>query len=213
MTPSPKISSQQARRAITIDFEGNMESAPSLIGIHVDGTVRHFILEPQLGPLTSLTNRNYVVERSDLESVLADLDRMSRSEDRIISGFTEHEKVIVETYCENPVLVDWFSSVYVNAKKPIGSWANRRAHAGEIDKVTDRSLQTYMGLIGMKYKPGCGINIVGTSLTRLRTQLQQGREVGALSSGAKRRWWRILSHNTTDLTATHALLKAAVSPK
>ena len=67
MTPSPKISSQQAHRAITIDFEGNMERAPSLIGIHVDGRVRHFILEPQLGPLTSLTNRNYVVERSDLE--------------------------------------------------------------------------------------------------------------------------------------------------
>lgn len=211
MTPSPTISKQQAGRAVTIDFEGNVERAPSLIGIHIDGEIRHFILEPQLEPLTSLTNRNYVVASSDLKSVLATLARKSKAEDRIICGFTEHERIIVETHCEDPALVDWFSSTYVNAKKPIGTWANRRAHAGEIDKVTDRSLHTYMGLIGMKYKPGCGINIVGTSLTRLRTQLLDGRKADDLTSGTRKSWWRILSHNTTDLTATHALLNAATS--
>jgi hypothetical protein len=203
---------EEARRAIYIDFEGNTGQAPSLLGIRVEETTEQVILEPALESYGALTNARYATRVDSLDSALLELKDRSIREGRLILGFSIHEVQVVSAYCADPRLVEWFESAYVNAKKPIDRWIRRQAAEADAEKPEERSLVEYMKFVDVQYAPGTGSGIVGPGLTRLRQQIGRYGSAEATTKGARLHWWRILSHNSTDLTATRELtLRAATA--
>ncbi len=209
MPKTPTVTADQAARAIYLDFEGNKEMPPSLVGLRIDGQVQHFILEPDLAAYATLTNSKYQVHVEGLEPLLERVRKLSGAEKRLVAGFSIHEVDIIQDYCSDLELIQWFTDSYLNAKKPIYRWIRSRVAAGEIPEPEDKTLKSAMSTIGMKYKPGAGTDIVGKNLKRMRTQLATKGSVEAVSKGTKAHWWKILSHNTTDLAATQELLSRA----
>lgn len=211
MSGHPSITAEQAERAIYIDFEGNTDDDPAVLGIRTDGHVEHVILEEQLTPLTALTNPRHIVISASLDEAIARIRQQAQAEDRLVIGFTLHDRMIVTTYATDQHLIDWFVEAYVNAKKPIDHWLRQQVSEGLIDPPQDRSLRSSMRAIGMDYKPGAGINVVGKTLTRLRNALAKQPDATALTPRTKSAWWKVLSHNSTDLHATEELLRRATT--
>lgn len=204
MTKTPQITAEDFRRAVIIDFEGNMDRAPSLLGWRRQETTTHILLEQTLAPVIPPAS----IETLDLDEALNRL--RSVAGDAHILGYSEHDLKIITTYCTDDELLDWFAAHYVNAKTLIDRWINRRVHAGEIDRPGAFDLKTSMGLIGMTYAVAAGPDTVGTTLRRLREYASKGRSHDELAPGIRRRWHRVLSHNATDLLATQALVRAAL---
>lgn len=202
-----RMTSQEACRAVYLDFEGNVDETPSVLGVRCEDRTTQFILEPALASLGDLRNSKYDVRLSTLEGVMSHVQDVAAAEHRRIAGFTTHEAGVVNTYCGDDALRDWFASAYVNVKKPIDRWVRAQVAAGGHDPVQDRSLLTYMRFADIAYKPGCGPGIVGPGLTRLRAQIARHGSAAQMSKGTKLHWWRILSHNATDLVATQELTR------
>jgi hypothetical protein len=200
-----QMTADEAVRAIYIDFEGNMDKAPSVLGVRCHEESTQFVIEPALGSYAGLENSKYRVRRASMETLLEELRRRSNTEDRLVAGFTTHEVGIVDAFCVDEQLRNWFSGAYVNVKKPIDRWVRRQVESGWRAAPEDRSLVSYMPFINLSYKPGCGPGIVGPGLKRLRDQMALHGSASDVSKGTKLHWWRILSHNATDLVATQDL--------
>jgi len=211
MSRHPSITAEQAERAIYLDFEGNTDDAPAVLGTRIDGQAEHVILEEQLTPLTALTNPRHTVTTAPLDEALDRIRRQAQGEGRLVVGFTLHDRMIVTTYATDQDLIGWFAEAYVNAKKPIDRWLREQVSEGLIDPPIDKSLRSSMRAIGMDYKPGAGINVVGKTLTRLRKALAKQQDATTLTPRTKAAWWKVLSHNSTDLDATEELLCRATT--
>lgn len=206
------LTAEEARRAIYIDFEGNTGQAPSLLGIRVEETTEQVIFDPVLESYGALSNTRYATRVDSLESALLGLKDRSSREGRLILGFSIHEFEVVSTYCTEPCLVEWFRSTYVNAKGPIDRWIRHQVAEADANKPEERSLKEYVNFVGVRYAPGTGPGTVGPGLTRLRQQIDRYGSAEATTKGTRLHWWRMLSHNSTDLNATRELtLRAAAA--
>lgn len=207
------ITAEQAQRGIYVDFEGNIDEPPSLLGIRCDGRTRQVIVEPALASFSELSNARYTVEVLSLSEALAGLREQATAEKRLIMGFTTHEVSVVDQFCRDEDIAEWFILTYVNVKKHIDRWIRSQVAAGQVPEPEDRSLFSSMAVIGMAYKPGTGPGVVGKNLRRMREQLDRHGTAAATSKGTRQHWWKILSHNSTDLEATQLLLERAVGDR
>ena len=195
-----------ALSTIIVDFEGNVDAPPTLIGWLADGEVTQILVESDLA---SMVKPGSTAVRT-LDEALRELREVAG--DRHIGGYSTHDLHIVQTWCQDAELVTWFASAYVNVKRVADRWITRLIRAGQIEPPKDKSLAARMSLVGVRYPVGAGTDIVGRGLRRLRDQQALGKTYATLPPGAKRHWSRILIHNRTDLKATRALLIAATTP-
>lgn len=209
MSKSQKVTHREARNGIYIDFEGNIEWPPSILGVLVDDEIHQFIVEDALASFSELSNTRYQVTVAALDEALLKVIVMAETENRRLFGYTNHELAVVEQFVTNTYIVEWFRVAYVNAKKPIDRYISQKSRNGTMDALEDRSLATRMPIVGMTYSPGCGAGIVGPGLSRLRAQVGKRDSALDVPKGAKTHWWRILSHNSTDLIALKKLLLMA----
>jgi hypothetical protein len=198
-----QITLSQAAEAVYVDFEGNVDQAPSILGVRHAGTTRQYVIEAELASFSDLANPKYDMTVATLEQALAKLRELAAG--RVVAGFTTHELNVVATHCVDADLRTWFAASYVNVKRPIGRWLRRQSAAGKLPVAADGTLLAYMTVAGYSYKPGCGPGIVGPGLTRVRGQVARHGSAADTPKGARLHWWRILSHNATDLEATQGL--------
>ena len=204
MAKTPKLTQQEAQQAIVIDFEGNMDRAPSLLGWRIGATNHQVLLEKALAPVVPPDS----IEVLELDDALRRIKAAAGGNH--VLGYSEHDLSVIRTYSSETELIAWFEDRYLNAKSLIDRWINRRAHAGEIQRPDDLTLQSSMSLIGITYAVAAGPDTVGTTLRRLRDFASKGRTHTDLPPGIRRRWHRLLSHNATDLRATQALVLESV---
>lgn len=209
MNRKQNVSLDEAYRGIFIDFEGNIDRPPSILGVLIEDDIRHFIVENALSSFSKLSNPRYQVTVASLDEALLKIVLTCETENRGLYGYSIHDLSIVEHFATNTHTIDWFRASYVNAKKPIDRYISHRIRKGEMDALEDKTLATRMPLVGIKYEPGCGSGIVGPGLSRLRNQVTKRDSVNDIPKGAKSHWWRILSHNSSDLMATKKLLVTA----
>lgn len=196
-----------AANAVVVDFEGNPKLAPSLIGWMVDERITQVVLEPGLRRVTS----RFQFGIQTLEQALLRL--RSVTGDRALVGYSPHEVLMVDTWCQDVELREWFRSTYVNAKPIIDRWISQQIAAGIIKPLKRRSLAESMRLVGMNYPAKCGVNTVAKNLTDIRKSIQQHADIRGLPADTRIKWVRIRRHNTIDLQATKALLiEAAKTP-
>ena len=82
LTGSRFLSPEESRNAIWVDFEGNMDRDPTLLGVLVDGDISLWIVEEPF--TTCARSRRAKATFKDLAALARGLVERSASEDRLI---------------------------------------------------------------------------------------------------------------------------------
>ena len=198
------LTAHEARRALYIDFEGQQDRAPVLLGIlrrrgrAAEPSVFQVVIDPDFdaaGPALRELRRA-------IEIVVI---RAEARERRIVS-WSEHDlEVVRRLRDEDPDLVARFERRYANALAVAKRWASK-LHPET--KPACGELGGYLGMIGYAVPSVAGPGHVGDTIRALRPALAAGRP---LSSRQKARWSRLLSHNRHDCAGMRAVAVLATA--
>ena len=183
------------RHALCIDFEGQTDKPPVLLGsARRNGTggylpVWQCITDPTFEPLAARGD----MEVLDLHAAVLRILQRAEKNDRQIVAWSNHELDIVRAYC--PDLIERFESRYVNARTFAEYWRNK-CHAGDRPDVA--TLANYLQLIGHEVPVEYGPGKVGETIRRIRKSLEKGDGVAGVNADQLRRWEALRQHNRHD---------------
>jgi hypothetical protein len=192
-----RLSAADALRALYIDFEGNKDRPPVLLGVHRRGRgsspyVQQDVVDPVFDGLVP----RYFPLREAVHNVVLRAERGNR---RIVA-WTEHELKVVRRDCaDDPDLVARFEARYANAYSVAKYWRNK-LHGGS--RPADTTLYAWLALIGWEVPPEAEAGHVGDTLRAVRARLERGQP---LTTGEQRRWDRLVAHNRQDCAGMRRL--------
>jgi hypothetical protein len=200
---SDRLSAADALRALYVDFEGNKDQPPVLLGVHRVGRGQHpHVQQDTTDPLFDGLVPRYLPLLDAVRNVVV----RAESKDRQIVAWTEHELKIVRTYCaEDPDLVARFEARHVNAYSVTKRWRNK-LHGG--DKPAESTLYAWLGLIGWPVREEAEAGHVGDTIRSMRTTLEAGRALTPRQLGA---WDRLVAHNHLDCVGMRRLCLVAAA--
>lgn len=192
-----RLSSADALRALYIDFEGNKDRPPVLLGIHRVGPGEHpHVQQDVTDPLFDGLVPRYPPLLDAVRNVVVRAEHKGR----VIVAWTQHELDVVRRDCAvDADLVGRFEARYVNAYAVAKRWRNK-LHDG--DKPDEGTLYAWLALIGWPVSEGAEAGHVGRTLTSLRTTLEAGRQLSASQLAA---WERLVAHNHLDCVGMRRL--------
>jgi hypothetical protein len=198
------LCAEEVKQAIFVDYEGNIDKPPTLLGWRVDGKTHAAIVEPAF----SVCSNRYRAKNVDLadHSVLASrLIALAEQESRKIVSWSEHDfKVMSKELSESQR--GSFCTVYRNAIRTARSWHySTMGHS-----VKEASLACFSELLGFSVPVRYGSGVVGQGLRLIRQQIEEGRTYAELTPRGRASWVAIVKHNRLDLAAMeHILLSIA----
>jgi len=213
---SQPLSMDQINRAIVIDFEGFMDSPPSLVGTLIDNYYRCTVftdVDPALAIAADATG----CMKAHLHTFLEGLIRFAIKEGRHIAAYTERERNVFRDLG----LGDLSNSPrFINVRPPAKRW-RRRVHpdAARTD-VRTKMVKGYKVKVGNRladFMPLLDQSIpsthaAGKTTARLRHvigQLNTRGSYSALTPTAKRKWTNLIRHNQRDCAWASLLLTAS----
>ena len=186
-----RLTAAEAERALYIDFEGQTDKAPVLLGIlrrrgrGDEPSVFQLVVDPEFeaaGPALR-----------GLRDAVEVLVVRAESRDRRIVSWSEHDLEVVRHLRDEDLgLVARFEQRYVNALAVAKRWANR-LHPD--DKPGNGKLGGYLAMIGYEVPLDAAAGDVGDTIAALRPTLAADRP---MTQGQKERWARLRSHNRHD---------------
>jgi hypothetical protein len=209
---------EEAHRAIYIDFEGNMDMPPTLLGIYVGDEstedLRQAIHEPAFWPLAQQSQSRTVAAREvyaqPLVQTLSTLKDQAIAEDRRVIAWSSREAIAIrESGCDDDTL-HFFEEQLIDAKIIAKRWKHktyphirwqRRARGAT------HSLDRYMELVGYHVPLVNGPGKTGTRLRNLRARLESGRP---MTKGLRSHWTKLLNHNFHDCRGMRAVTVTAL---
>jgi len=196
-----RLSAADALRALYIDFEGNKDRPPVLLGVHRVGRGEHpHVQQDVTDPLFDGLVPRYLPLLDAVRRVVVRAEHKGR----VIVAWTQHELDVVRVHgAIDPDLVARFEQRYVNAYAVAKRWRNR-LHGG--DKPDEGTLYTWLALIGWPVGEAAEAGHVGTTLRSLRTTLEAGRQLSGSQLAA---WDRLVAHNHLDCVGMRRLCLAA----
>lgn len=202
MTSKTKITSQELSRAIFIDYEGNIDRAPSLLGWRVDGKSFASIVEEDFATCADRYRAKGITYTPHKRLAKQLLDQACE-EERVFVSWSEHDlrlisKVLSEQ--DQPALL----SRYRNAITVARSWHYRTL--GE--RAPEGTLHYFNRLLGFPIPQKYGTGKVGQGLRLIRNQLQEGRQYPELTPKARASWIAVVKHNELDLRSMEFVLKS-----
>jgi len=195
---------QELKRGIYLDFEGNMNQQPTLLGTMKDDQSDFVIVEEVFKDCAGRAGSP--CRYAPLDSSLRTLIEVAQEEDRRIISWSEHDfRVMVEHLeDEHQSLLE---TCYVNAIFPAKRWRALK----RLDDQGPNTLGHYMSLLGWNVPKGMGTGTVGPALTTVRNSLNQGTGAWTGLTGHQRGIWRgVVSHNRHDLKGMRRVLEGAV---
>ncbi len=185
-----RLTEAEALRALYIDFEGEKDREPVLLGVHRRGRgARPFVQQDVLDETFATVAGSSLT----LHAVIAKVVIRAESRDRRIVAWSEHELDVVRTLADDdPALVARFEARFGNARGIAERWRNK-CHAG--DKPADGRLVEYLALIGYAVPDEAAAGRVGETIRILRDRLERGLPLTAVQ---QRRWDDLLEHNRHD---------------
>ena len=196
-----RLTPEEARRALYIDFEGGKGEPPVLLGCgrRTGRGARRFV--PQY-----ITDLRFAPLADDEVEVLPLADAVERilqraeSKDRLIVAWSNHELDVVKEY--SPEHLDRLQARYVNARTFAVYWRNA-CHAGE--RPATNTLADYLDLIDYKVSDGAGPGNVGETVSRIAKSLAKGKGLAGLTDDQRRRWRDLREHNLHDCRGMKAV--------
>jgi len=197
-----KLLAEEVERAIYIDYEGNMDRPPTLLGWYVDGIYKASIVEPLFATCANRYRTKDIAATEHVRLALKLLE-LAEEEKRLIVSWSEHDYLQM---CKvlDPIDEARLKLVYRNAIKTAKPW-----YRNKFGSLTEKAkLQFFEDLLGFYVPERFGLGLVGESLRLIREQLEQGRTYSDITKGAKSGWISVVRHNKFDLQGMAFVLHA-----
>ena len=190
---SAKLTAEEVKKAIFIDYEGNIKLPPTLLGWFVDGKYLASILEPLFETCENRYKAKgvYVQDHTQLARRLI---RQAEDEGRLIVSWSEHDYLLMFEVLM-PSDAERLKLVYRNAIRTARPWYRKKY--GPLPEKA--SLNFFEDLLGFYVPDRFGLGLVGESLRLIRGQIKEGRNYAEFTSAAKNGWTSIIRHNKLDL--------------
>ena len=185
------LSSDEALHALYIDFEGEKDEPPVLLGVlrHAGRGSTPFVHQDVVDEAFA----NLAGSVMSLHDAVEKAVRRAEGADRRIVSWSEHDLKVVRTLAaEDPALVVRFEGCYGNARAVAELWRNK-VHDG--DKPDTGRLADYLVLIGYPVPDDAAPGHVGETIRVLRTRLERGLPLTAIQ---RQRWDHFVEHNRHD---------------
>lgn len=201
------ISPGDASRALYIDFEGEKDRPPVLLGCanRTGRGTKRWVWQGVTNPLFEPLARADGIELFALRDAVERILRRAERKDRLIVAWSEHELDLVKGYC--PEKLDRLQSRYVSARTLAVRWRNK-SHGGQ--KPQTNTLADYLVLIAYDVSQGARPGRAGETIRIVRNALEKGHGIEGLTENQLRRWRDLREHNLHDCAGMRAVcLKAA----
>jgi hypothetical protein len=186
-----RLSAAEALRALYIDFEGEKDKPPILLGVLRRGGKwsTPFVHQDAVDAAFASLGVPTMSLRDAIEKVVL---RAERGDRRIVS-WSQHDLGVVRTLRDvDPGLIARFESRYANALSVAKHWRNK-VHGGA--KPPSGRLADYLALIGYPVPDDAAPGQVGETIRVLRHRLEQGLPP---TIAQQARWKRLVEHNRHD---------------
>jgi hypothetical protein len=192
--PDHLISPAEIERAVYLDFEGFVESPPSLAGLRCEDDFHQIVFDDALEPAAAAKG----LQLAFLDDFLCELLERCRREDRRLVAITQHEKAVAALWAD----VD-FTSVYCDGRKVAKRWVNRAGRGAELE---DWSLKSFLRFILVERPAHLGTRQATKRLGYVRAMLIKRGRYESLTPTAKGKWTKLLAHNKIDCDGLRALM-------
>jgi len=183
-----------------LDYEGNIDKPPTLLGWRVDGETFGAIIEPLFSICEKKFKAKYVVAL-DHQQQVSELIQRAFKESRCIVTWSQHDLYVMKSVISASESKQ-LASVYRNALGTARPW-----YRNEYGVTADvASLSHFCDLFALKVPERFGTGIVGTTLGLIRSQLNEGRSYGELTPKARLGWVKVVRHNEYDLIFMEKIL-------
>ena len=217
-----RLSRHEVDQAIYIDFEGQTDKHPVVLGILAAGClllgdderslepddVEQYIVADSFHDIASGTE----LPMEPIQSVVSDLVSYAEENNSVLIGWSNHEAEVVSKYC-SPQLAARFTAVYRSAIPTARSWRTAKSpgrFTRSAGQPTNR-LSAYLSMIGYKVPPAHGTGRTGVTLGRLAAQIAKGRSFAELPPRLRARWRNLLGHNRHDCLGLREVCRAATA--
>ena len=200
-TSKVKITSADAKSAIYLDYEGNKDKSPTLLGWAVSGKYKAAIVEPLFATCADRFRAKGIYAEDHANLVLR-LITQAEDEKRLIVSWSEHDFNQMAMVLK-PDDIHRLLLVYRNAIRTARPW-----HQMKYGKLPgSATLDYFESLTGYVVPERFGVGLVGNALRLIRSQLKEGRDYSELSDKARGDWVKIVKHNRHDLIGMAHVLK------
>lgn len=192
---------KDVKQAIFLDYEGNIDKPPTLLGWRVDGKTHAAIVEPAF---SACSNRYRAKNVTLVHHAVLALRLIAQAEDegRKIVSWSEHDLEVMSKVLDESQQ-DRLRVVYRNAICTARPWYRRTTGRS----IKDASLANFSELLGFDVPARYGLGVVGQGLRLIRGQIREGRTYAELTPRARASWVAVVKHNRLDLEAMeHVLL-------
>ena len=198
---SAKLTAEEVKKAIYIDYEGNIKLPPTLLGWYVDGEYMASILEPLFETCENRYKAKGVYVEDHTQLALR-LIQQAEDEGRLIVSWSEHDYLLM---CKvlMPSDAERLKLVYRNAIRTARPWYRQKY--GPLPEKA--SLNFFEDLLGFYVPDRFGLGLVGEALRLIRGQIEEGRSYADFSKAAKNGWTSVVRHNKLDLEGMAFVLK------
>lgn len=187
------LSTEEAVRAIYVDYEGTPFTPPTLLGVRTEGELRQWIIEDAFHDFAN--RRKAKASNAVHSSIASELVERAGTEDRRIVAWSTHDAKLMAAVLD-PKDLEVLQDVYRNAIKTARRW--RRRYRPEVQGP--HPLKSYMDILAWQVPDEAGPGVVGRSLRVLRSRLAAGNGLWReISDADKDRWRNVLRHNRHDL--------------
>jgi hypothetical protein len=188
------ISPSEIERALYLDFEGFVESPPSLAGIRCEDDFHQVVFDDALEPAAAAKGLHLAL----VDNFLRELLHRCQREDRRLVAFSQHEKNVAALWAD----VD-LTSVYCDGRKVAKRWVNR---AGRGAELKEWGLKDLLRFIAFERPTHLGAQQATQRLRYVRTMLIKRGRYERLTPTAKGKWTKLLAHNKIDCDGLRALM-------
>ncbi len=188
-----QITSQEAERAIYIDFEGFTEEPPALLGILVEDEFEQIVLQQNLKSAADFKDLRTV----SLSEILRELQSRCLTEKRYLVAFSIHESEVAWEHAQMDL-----SHIYKNALKIAKRWKYRM---GLDPHRQIRSLKEYLAWLGFTIPQHLGNQKATKRLGNVISMIEKRGDFEACTPVVKAKWTKLLQYNMYDCEGTKFL--------
>ena len=188
-----KLTAQEAKSAIYIDYEGNIKLPPTLLGWYTDGEYKASILESLFETCQNRYKAKGILVE-DHEKLAVRLIQQAEDEGRLIVSWSEHDYLLMYNALKTSD-AERLKVVYRNAIRTAKPWYKQKY--GPLPEKA--SLNFFEDLLGFHVPERFGLGLVGNSLRLIRDQIKEGRGYADLTNAARDGWTSVVRHNKLDL--------------
>lgn len=200
----PSVNVQDVRTAIYIDFEGNVDKPPTLLG------AQYVDLSKEITVFNQYVHEEIFYSAGaakgcinfDLNETFDALCKIARRDERMFFAWSTREKQAIEEGLTNIRLKDFVLSRLFDCKKIAKRWKNRFHPKVDFPYISGQGrhrLNEYAKLIDYPIPNTAGPRTAGKRLRDVRQQLAlRDGSYEQITGVAKRKWVNLLTHNRLD---------------